>query len=85
MKSNKELIKDKKVQKRRSIGKDWERRFSVEESRVTEYVELYKSMGFEVRVEKYSHNEKEDCQFCTETDFDNLKTIYIKLKDSELI
>ncbi len=84
MKSNKELIKDEKVQQRRSRGKDWERRFNVEESRVTEYVELYKSMGFEVYVENSTHNEMEDCEICFKADFDNLKTIYVRLKDREM-
>ena len=68
-------------------GKDWERGFTVEVHRVDEYVELYESIGYEVRVEPAAPDEKEDCQVCFKADFDNLRTIYIKRKknkDNEL-
>ena len=68
-------------------GKDWERGFTVEEHRVEEYVELYESIGYEVRVEPATPNEMEDCQVCFKADFDNLRTIYIKRnknKDNEM-
>ncbi len=59
-------------------GKDWERGFTVEENRVAEYVELYESIGYEVRVEPAIPDEQEECQTCFKTDFDNLRTIFIK-------
>ena len=62
-------------------GKEWERGFTVEENRVAEYVELYKSIGYEVRVEPASPDEQDDCQECFKADFDNLRTIFIKRKD----
>ncbi|TET61659.1 MAG: hypothetical protein E3J52_00785 [Promethearchaeota archaeon] len=61
-------------------GKDWERGFTVEEHRVDEYVELYESIGYEVRVEPATPDETEDCQVCFKADFNNLRTIYIKRK-----
>jgi len=63
-------------------GKDWERGFTVEEHRVNEYVELYESIGYEVRVEPATPDEQEVCQICFKADFNNLKTIFIKIKDS---
>ncbi len=68
-------------------GKDWERGFTVEENRVNEYVELYESIGYEVRVEPATPDEIEDCQVCFKADFNNLRTIYIKRnknKDNKL-
>jgi hypothetical protein len=58
--------------------KDWERGFTVEQDRVAEYVELYESIGYEVRVEPATPDEQEDCQECFKADFDNLRTIFIK-------
>ena len=64
-------------------GKDWERGFTVEENRVNEYVELYESIGYDVRVEPATPDEQEECQECFKADFDNLRTIYIKRKGNK--
>ena len=64
-------------------GKDWERGFTIEENRVSEYVELYESIGYEVRVEPATPNEEEECQTCFKADFNNLRTIYIKRKKNK--
>ncbi|MFX0058426.1 MAG: hypothetical protein ACFE85_15925 [Candidatus Hodarchaeota archaeon] len=66
-------------------GIDWERTFTVEESRVNEYVELYESIGYEVRVEPATPAEAEECQECFKADFDNLRTIFIKRKEIKSI
>lgn len=63
-------------------GKDWERGFTIEENRVNEYVELYESIGYEVRVEYATPDEHEECQSCFKADFNNLRTIYIKRKEN---
>ena len=64
-------------------GENWERGFTVEKNRVDEYVELYESIGYEVRVEPATPNELEQCQECFKADFDNLQTIYIKRKENK--
>ncbi len=87
MVSDKVKNKEIKVQEIPLRGKDWERGFTVEEQRVNEYVELYESIGYEVRVEPATPNEQEACQTCFKADIDNLRTIYIKRnknKDNEL-
>ncbi len=81
MVSNKEKDQDKADLNTPSRGKDWERGFTIEENRVAEYVELYESIGYEVRVEPATPDEQEDCQECFKADFDNLRTIYIKRKN----
>jgi len=75
--------KEIKVQEIPPRGKDWERGFTVEERRVKEYVELYESIGFEVRVEPATPNEVKECQVCFKADFNNLRTIYIKRKENK--
>ncbi len=59
-------------------GKDWERTFTIEERRVSEYLDLYESIGYDVRVEPASPDEIQECQACFKVDFDNLRTIYIR-------
>ncbi len=78
MVSDKEKGKEEKDLNIPPRGKDWERGFTVEENRVAEYVELYESIGYEVRVESATPDEMEDCQVCFKVNFDNLRTIYIK-------
>ena len=64
MVSDKDKNKEIKVQEIPPRGKDWERGFTVEEGRVKEYVELYESIGYEVRVEPATPDEQEECQTC---------------------
>ena len=87
MVSDKEKSNDKKDRDLPVRGKDWERGFTIEENRVSEYVELYESIGYEVRVEPATPDEIEDCQVCFKAEFNNLRTIYIKRnknKDNEM-
>jgi hypothetical protein len=78
MTSDKEKSKDEKNPEIPLRGKDWEKGFTIEEHRVNEYVELYESIGYEVRVEPAIPDEQEECQTCFKAEFDNLRTIYIK-------
>ncbi len=87
MVSDKEKNKDEKNLDNPLRGKDWEKGFTVEQHRVNEYVELYQSIGYEVRVEPATPDEQEECQTCFKAEFDNLRTIYIKRtknKDNEI-
>ncbi|MFW9972039.1 MAG: hypothetical protein ACFFDF_17750 [Candidatus Odinarchaeota archaeon] len=78
MVSDKEKNHEEKSLENSRRGNEWERGFTVEEDRVAEYVELYESIGYEVRVEPATPDEQEDCQECFKADFDNLRTIFIK-------
>ena len=87
MTPDKEKRKEKKDLDFSIRGKDWEKGFTIEEHRVNEYLELYESIGYEVRVEPATPDEMEGCQVCFKTDFDNLRTIFIKRiknKDNEM-
>ena len=83
MVSDKEKGHEEKDLENPRRGEDWERGFTIEADRVAEYVELYESIGYEVRVEPATPNEMEECQVCFKADFDNLRTIYIKQKENQ--
>jgi hypothetical protein len=60
----------------------WEKQFTYDEPRLSEAVELYKSLGYEVHLE--SPNETEvagDCGVCYEGTLDKYKTIYTRKKN----
>ena len=84
MVSNEKKHKEEKDIEISFRGKDWETGFTVEENRVAEYVELYESIGYEVRVEPATPDEHEECQTCFKADFDNLRTIFIRRKNNEM-
>jgi len=58
----------------------WVRRFVADEPRLSEAVELYKSLGYEVRLEPAVFDEiGEECKKCLlYQDYDKYKTIYIR-------
>ncbi|MFX1378179.1 MAG: hypothetical protein ACFFA4_03725 [Promethearchaeota archaeon] len=84
MVSDKEKKQEEKALERFPEDEGWERGFTVEENRVAEYVELYESIGHEVLVVPATPDEQEECQTCFKANFDNLRTIFIKRKDSKI-
>jgi len=60
----------------------WIRRFVADEPRLSEVVELYKSLGYEVRLEPAAFDEtSEECKKCLlYQDCDKYKTVYIRPK-----
>ncbi len=60
----------------------WMRRFVADEPRLSEAVELYKSLGYEVRLEPAVFDEtSEECKKCLlYQDCDKYKTIYTRSK-----
>jgi hypothetical protein len=59
----------------------WIRQFVTDEPRLSEAVELYKSMGYEVRLEQASFEEvNQICKNCIPAECSKYKTIYIKRK-----
>ena len=61
----------------------WEKRFTIEAQRVSEAVRLYRSLGFEVRVEKVIDDQTLTCTECF-TDADELVLISTRpLSDKE--
>ena len=57
----------------------WVKRTTIDEPRLSEITELYKSLGFEVRVEPVKLDElDEDCKKCYKNIIDELKTVYVR-------
>jgi hypothetical protein len=59
----------------------WKRQFTTDEPRLSEAVELYRSLGFEVHLEPAAFsNKNEICKACMQIDCQRYKTIYIRRK-----
>lgn len=81
---------DKKRPENRSVDtklrtQGWIRRFVAVEPRLSEAVELYKSLGYEVRLEPATiDNVGEECKRCLlHKDCGGYKTIYVRLKEKK--
>ncbi len=58
----------------------WVRKFTVEEQRIAEYVELYESLDQEVRIVPVIPDEIEGCTTCFEVECNKFKAIYTRKK-----
>ena len=59
----------------------WVKQTTIGEPRLSEIVELYKSLGYEVRLEPVTLDElDEECRKCYEGEIDKVKTVYIRKK-----
>ncbi len=57
----------------------WIKRTTIDEPRLSEIVEEYKLLGFEVRLEPEKLEElDEDCRKCYKNQIDKLMTIYVR-------
>lgn len=63
----------------------WMRQFTTDEPRLSEAVELYRSLGYEVHLEPSTFNkDNETCKACIQTDCQKYKTIYIRRETAEV-
>ena len=61
------------------------RRFTTDEPRLSEAVELYRSLGYEVHLEPSTFNkDNEMCKACIQTDCQKYKAIYIRRETAEV-
>lgn len=59
----------------------WTKKFTCDAARVDEFVEIYESIGLEVRVEPISEDDPDlTCQVCFAGNRDGYKTIYTRPK-----
>ncbi|MDH5419852.1 MAG: hypothetical protein OEY39_04780 [Candidatus Bathyarchaeota archaeon] len=59
----------------------WVKQTTIGEPRLGEIVELYKSLGYEVRLEPVRLDElDEECRRCYESEIDEVKTVYVRKK-----
>lgn len=65
-------------------GEGWVRQFTADEPRLSEAVELYASLGFEVRLEPVTPDDSaEECQICFQGD-EGYKMIYTRPKRGDI-
>ncbi len=63
----------------------WMRQFTTDEPRLSEAVELYRSLGYEVHLEPAAFSkENETCKECIQANCQKCKTIYIRRKRAEV-
>jgi hypothetical protein len=58
----------------------WERHSTLDDPRLSEFVELYKEIGFEVHLEPIHPEEEIGCMKCMLENPEKYKTIYIRKK-----
>lgn len=58
---------------------EWTKRTTIDEPRLSEIIEEYKSLGFEVRLETPKFEDlDEDCRKCHGERIDKMKTVYVR-------
>lgn len=60
----------------------WEKRTTYDEPRLSELVEMYEEMGFEVRLEPFEPEDDSGCQECMKLDKNRYKTIFVRKKET---
>lgn len=61
-------------------SKGWEKRFTIDESRINEIKEQYEELGFEVLIET-PEILSEGCMECIHSELNRYKTIYTRKKN----
>lgn len=63
----------------------WTKQFTTCEPRLSEAVDLYRSIGHEVHLEPLSEEKADDeeCRICLEHDLDRYRTIYTRKPEKE--
>ena len=59
----------------------WEKQTTFDEPRLSELVEMYKEIGFEVHLEAFHSDEEPGCTECMKADPDRFKTIYTRKRE----
>lgn len=59
----------------------WLKQTTYDEPRLSEIVEMYEEMGFEVRIEPFKPGDEPGCSECMKHQPERYKTIYTKEKD----
>lgn len=74
---------DEALRLRRRLEKEgWSKRTVTDESRLSELVELYEEIDFEVKVLPASPDDFEGCSVCLEADRERYKTIFTRPKSA---
>ena len=64
------------------IQAGWTRQATYDEPRLTEMIEVYEELGFEVRVEPFEPDGQAECEACMAQHPERFKTIYTRKKQT---
>lgn len=62
------------------IQQGWEKRTVYDEPRLSEIVEAYREMGYEVHLEPFQPDDAMFCQECMKVDVEQYKIVYTRKK-----
>jgi len=66
---------------RNDLARDgWEKKITYDEPRLSEIVEAYEEMGFEVRLEPFDPDDEPGCIECMKAAAEKFKTVYVRKK-----
>ncbi|MFH0998994.1 MAG: hypothetical protein V1844_26410 [Pseudomonadota bacterium] len=61
----------------------WERQNTLDEPRLSEVAEMYREIGFEVRIEPFDPDRESGCTECMKASTEKYKTIYTRRLKAE--
>ena len=61
----------------------WERQNTLDEPRLSEVAEMYREIGFEVRIEPFDPDRETGCTECMKASAEKYKTIYTRKLQAE--
>lgn len=61
----------------------WERQNTLDEPRLSEVAEMYREIGFEVRIEPFDPEGESGCTECMKASAEKYKTIYTRRRQAE--
>ena len=61
----------------------WERQNTLDEPRLSEVAEMYREIGFEVRIEPFDPERESGCTECMKASAEKYKTIYTRRLQAE--
>jgi hypothetical protein len=65
------------------VLKGWERQNTLDEPRLSEVAEMYREIGFEVRIEPFDPDKESGCSECMKASAEKYKTIYTRRLGAE--
>jgi hypothetical protein len=65
------------------VSAGWEKQATYDDPRLSEMVDMYKQIGFEVHLEPFNADNEEGCTGCMTLFPDQFKTIYTRRKNGE--
>ena len=75
LKENKKLFRDYEL-----AQEGWKKQDIYDEPRLSDIIEMYEELGFEIHLEPFDPRFETGCTKCMQADPDKFKTVYTRLK-----